>query len=246
MTRCEKVHHVVHSNVPRDWFETNSRHPKRYSESDKKVLGCRGLLGRVVMLSPSCLVCSHISYPSYTIGCITPTSLKISSTSLSLRFSIRNAGLSCKSISPSLPLSTFSVLDAVFSVLADCRPSETNDWTCGFVSHSSLSIRVSGRSQDLPSFHPFARQHLNRSLNHLTSWEYNRSGRVIIWRTRKKGLADTSRTPRVFLSPPHLTITTRFSLCPCDSFDRAFFCNLLIFILAQTCYNTQSTWLTMT
>ena len=35
-------------NVPRDWFETNSRHQKRYSEGGKKIRGCRGLLGRVI------------------------------------------------------------------------------------------------------------------------------------------------------------------------------------------------------
>ena len=41
-------HHVVHFNVPRDWFETNSRHQKRYSEGGKKNCGCRGLLGSVI------------------------------------------------------------------------------------------------------------------------------------------------------------------------------------------------------
>ena len=40
--------HVVHFNVPRDWFETNSRHQKRYSEGGKKNRGCRGLLGSVI------------------------------------------------------------------------------------------------------------------------------------------------------------------------------------------------------
>ena len=43
----KKCPHVVHFNVPRDWFETNSRHQKRYSEGGKKIRGCRGLLGRV-------------------------------------------------------------------------------------------------------------------------------------------------------------------------------------------------------
>ena len=43
-----KCPHVVHFNVPRDWFETNSRHQKRNSEGDKKICGCRGLLGRVI------------------------------------------------------------------------------------------------------------------------------------------------------------------------------------------------------
>ena len=28
----EKCLHMVHFNVPRDWFETNLWHPKRYSE----------------------------------------------------------------------------------------------------------------------------------------------------------------------------------------------------------------------
>ena len=36
--------HVVHLNVLRDLFETNSRHQKRYSEA-KKIVGVRGLLG---------------------------------------------------------------------------------------------------------------------------------------------------------------------------------------------------------
>ena len=43
--------HVVHFNVPRDWFETNSRHQKRYYEGGKKNRGCRGLLGRVILAS---------------------------------------------------------------------------------------------------------------------------------------------------------------------------------------------------
>ena len=44
----KKYTHVVHFNVPRDWFETNSRLQKRYCEGGKKIRGCRGLLGRVV------------------------------------------------------------------------------------------------------------------------------------------------------------------------------------------------------
>ena len=44
----KKCPHVVHFNVPRDWFEINSRHQKRYSEDGKKFRGCRGLLGRVI------------------------------------------------------------------------------------------------------------------------------------------------------------------------------------------------------
>ena len=47
--------------------------------------------------STSWLVCSQISWPSCLIGCITPILLKICSTSLSLRSSIRNAISSCKS-----------------------------------------------------------------------------------------------------------------------------------------------------
>ena len=35
-------------NVPRHWFEINSRHQKRYSEDGKKFRWCRGLLGRVI------------------------------------------------------------------------------------------------------------------------------------------------------------------------------------------------------
>ena len=38
----------MHFNVTRDWFETNSRHQKRYSESGKKIRGYRGLLLRVI------------------------------------------------------------------------------------------------------------------------------------------------------------------------------------------------------
>ena len=44
----KKCPHVVHFNVPRDWFEINSRHQKRYSEDGKKFRGCRSLLGRVI------------------------------------------------------------------------------------------------------------------------------------------------------------------------------------------------------
>ena len=42
----EKFPHVVHFNVPRDWFETSSWYQKRCSEGGQKILGCRGLLGR--------------------------------------------------------------------------------------------------------------------------------------------------------------------------------------------------------
>ena len=48
MTQWVKVHHVVHFNVPRGSFETNSRLQKRYSEGGKKNRGCRGLLGRII------------------------------------------------------------------------------------------------------------------------------------------------------------------------------------------------------
>ena len=44
-----KCPHMMHFNVPCDWFETNSRHQKRYSEDGKKFCGCRSLLGRVVV-----------------------------------------------------------------------------------------------------------------------------------------------------------------------------------------------------
>ena len=35
----KKCSHVVHFNVPCDWFETNSRHQKHYSEGGKKFVG---------------------------------------------------------------------------------------------------------------------------------------------------------------------------------------------------------------
>ena len=44
----EKCLHVVHFNVPRDWFETSLHHQKRYSEGGKKNRWCRGLLGGVI------------------------------------------------------------------------------------------------------------------------------------------------------------------------------------------------------
>ena len=46
----KKMSSRVHFNVPRDWFEINSRHQKRYSEEGKKFRRCRGLLGRVITL----------------------------------------------------------------------------------------------------------------------------------------------------------------------------------------------------
>ena len=42
------AHHVVHFNVPRDWFELNSRHQKRYSEGGKKIRGCRRHQKRII------------------------------------------------------------------------------------------------------------------------------------------------------------------------------------------------------
>ena len=70
----------------------------------------------------------------------------------SLRSSIRNAISSCQSTeskSPSSQISTFSALVSPFFLLiADSL--EKNDWTCPFVSHSSLerswTTCVSGRS----------------------------------------------------------------------------------------------------
>ena len=47
----KKCPHVVHFIVPRDWFEINSRHQKRYSEGGKKIRGCRGVL----LIGESCL-----------------------------------------------------------------------------------------------------------------------------------------------------------------------------------------------
>ena len=46
----KKCLHVVHFKVPRDGFETSLRHQKRYSKGDKKIRGCRGLLGRVIRI----------------------------------------------------------------------------------------------------------------------------------------------------------------------------------------------------
>ena len=47
----ERCPHVVHSNVPHDWFKTNLKHQKCYSEGGKKICGCRCLLGRVISQS---------------------------------------------------------------------------------------------------------------------------------------------------------------------------------------------------
>ena len=47
----KKCPHLVHFNVPHDWFEINLRHRKCYSEDGKKFRGCRGLLGRVIRVS---------------------------------------------------------------------------------------------------------------------------------------------------------------------------------------------------
>ena len=35
----KKCPHMVHFNVPRDWFQTNSQHQKHYSEGGKKLVG---------------------------------------------------------------------------------------------------------------------------------------------------------------------------------------------------------------
>ena len=43
---------MVHFNVPRDWFEINLRHEKRYSEDGKKFRRCHGLLERVISILP--------------------------------------------------------------------------------------------------------------------------------------------------------------------------------------------------
>ena len=53
----KKCPHMVHFKVPRDWFETNSRHQKHYSKGGKKNRGCRGLLGRVIVLWFDCHLC---------------------------------------------------------------------------------------------------------------------------------------------------------------------------------------------
>ena len=45
----KKMPRVVHFNIPRDWFEINSRHQKHFSEDGKKFRGCRSLLGRVIL-----------------------------------------------------------------------------------------------------------------------------------------------------------------------------------------------------
>ena len=39
----------MHFNVPREQFETSSRHKKRYFEDGEKIRGCRGLLERVIL-----------------------------------------------------------------------------------------------------------------------------------------------------------------------------------------------------
>ena len=49
----KKCPHVVHLNVPRDWFKTNSRHQKHYSGGGKNICGCCGLLGRVIIIGTS-------------------------------------------------------------------------------------------------------------------------------------------------------------------------------------------------
>ena len=46
----KKCPHVVHFNVPHDWFQTNLQHQKHYSEGGKIFFECCSLLGRVVMV----------------------------------------------------------------------------------------------------------------------------------------------------------------------------------------------------
>ena len=52
----EKCPHVLHFNVPNDWFETNLQHQKCYSEGGKKICGCCSLLGRVIFVVRFALV----------------------------------------------------------------------------------------------------------------------------------------------------------------------------------------------
>ena len=61
----KKCPHVVHFNVPRDWFEINSRHQKHYSDDGKKFHGCHGLLGRVIRtgVTRSCSALSNYTIP---------------------------------------------------------------------------------------------------------------------------------------------------------------------------------------
>ena len=42
--------HVVHFNLPHDWFETNLWRQKDYAKGGKNICGCRSLLGRVVYI----------------------------------------------------------------------------------------------------------------------------------------------------------------------------------------------------
>ena len=53
--------HVMHFNVPRDWFETNLRHQKRYSEDSKKICECRSLMGRVISSGEAIFPAHHVS-----------------------------------------------------------------------------------------------------------------------------------------------------------------------------------------
>ena len=103
--------------------------------------------------STSWLVCSQISWPSYLMSCSTPILLKISSTSLSLRLSIWNTQFRlARAVRADLLRHKFQhsrLWSALFFLLiADSL--EKNDWTCPFVSHSSLerswTTCVSGRS----------------------------------------------------------------------------------------------------
>ena len=44
----EKCPHVVHFNVPSDWFELNSPHKKRYSEGGKKNSWVSDFTGKIL------------------------------------------------------------------------------------------------------------------------------------------------------------------------------------------------------
>ena len=96
-------------------------------------------------------------------------------TSLSLRSSIRNASSSCKSTesrSHSSQISTFSALVSPFFP-ADCRQSGKNDWTCLFVSHSSLERSWTTCVSDRTYF-----QQDGRNTSHQERWPwYLRSSR---------------------------------------------------------------------
>ena len=55
--------HVVYFNVPRDWFETSSRHQKRYSEGGKKMWVSRST-GKSNTTKVQCIWTLHKIFPS--------------------------------------------------------------------------------------------------------------------------------------------------------------------------------------